>query len=242
MTTGDELIRFGHSRELPGMAPGDRGTAAEGDDARDRVIVFIDGSNLYHGLKESRWVTYINVGALALRVAGRRRLVRTYYYNARPPGGAEHTQQANEYFAMVEDAPDLVFRPSRLQAVTKHDEYGPYRSYLEKGADTEMSADMIGCAAGDEFDVAIVISSDGDLEPPARKIKESFGKRVECVYFKRSKPSVMERVALMREFRRGFIQEMDRPRKPRQEGTSPARSTTLGPVGPRDGQPRQERS
>lgn len=54
------------------------------DGTTDRVMVFIDGNNLYHGLRVCGWRTWVNVGEFAKRAAGRRELVATYYYNARP--------------------------------------------------------------------------------------------------------------------------------------------------------------
>lgn len=181
----------------------------------DRAIVFIDGNNLYHRLKERGWPTLIEIGSLAKRVVGHRQLVRTYYYNAMPPSGPERAERTEAIRAMLRGAPNIVFRQSRLQPITEFDETGPYASYIEKGADTAISADMVACAAMNAYDVAILISSDGDLEPAARLVRETYGKAVEVVYFKNRKPLVMGPVALMREFRLSLIKELDRERRPR---------------------------
>lgn len=185
------------------------------EDRFDRAIVFIDGNNLYHRLKERGWPTFIQVGGLAKRLAGGRQLVRTYYYNAAPPGGSEHTERGNAYLALIKGAPDIIFRQSRLQTITKADEHGTYRSYVEKGSDTAISADMVACAAADEYDVAILVSNDGDFAPVAQMIRDRYGKPVEVVYFKGTRPFAMEKVALMREFRQGLLQELDYHREPR---------------------------
>ncbi len=185
------------------------------DSTPDRAIVFIDGNNLYHRLKERGWPTLIEIGSLAKRVAGNRLLVRTYYYNAMPPSGPERTERTDAILAMLKGAPDIVFRQSRLQPIMEYDETGPYKSYVEKGADTAISADMVACAAGDEYEVAILISSDGDMEPTARLVSATYRKTVEVVYFKGHRPFAMESVALMREFRLSLIKELDRERRPR---------------------------
>ena len=192
--------------------------------AADRAIVFIDGNNLYHALKERGWPTLIQIGSLAKRVAGGRRLVRTYYYNALPPSGPEQTERLEAIRAMLKGAPDIIFRQSRLQPIMEYDETGPYRSYIEKGADTAISADIVACAAEDEYDVAILISSDGDLEPAARLATKTYGKAVEVIYFKSRRPFVMESVALMREFRLSLIEELDRERRPRRAAPKRARA------------------
>ena len=48
----------------------------------DRVAVYIDGSNLYHSLRQLEGRTNIDFSAFARKLAGDRRLQRTYYYNA----------------------------------------------------------------------------------------------------------------------------------------------------------------
>ncbi len=50
-----------------------------------RVMVFIDGNNLYHCLKEKGWATKTDIGLLVKRLVGNRVLQRIYYYNALPP-------------------------------------------------------------------------------------------------------------------------------------------------------------
>ncbi len=48
-----------------------------------RVCVFIDGSNLYFALKRNNKMTRVDYYQFSLALAGdRRKLVRTYYYNA----------------------------------------------------------------------------------------------------------------------------------------------------------------
>ncbi len=47
-----------------------------------RVMVFIDGSNLYHSLRDAYRRTDIDFAKLCAKLAGPRELVRGYYYNA----------------------------------------------------------------------------------------------------------------------------------------------------------------
>ena len=187
------------------------------DQPRHRVIVFIDGNNLYHRLKDRGWPTWISIGNLAKRLAGgNRELVRTYYYNAQPPSGAKHEARGRAYLAIATGAPNIVTRWSRLQPIMKTDENGQYRTYIEKGADTAITADMVQCAAANECDIAILVSNDGDFAPPAETLRD-YGKQVEVIYFKQNRPFVMENIAHMREFRQSFLQEMDPPRKSRRK-------------------------
>ena len=181
----------------------------------DRAIVFIDGNNLYHRLKDRGWKTWIDVGKLAKRLAGNRTLTQIYYYNAPPPGSKPHTKRGNEYLSQVKRTPKLTFRRAWLQPTQRVDEYGPYQSYREKGGDTALSTDLVSLAADDKFDVAVIVSNDGDYAPAARAVRDNYGKCVEVVYFEGCRPFAMESCSLMRAFRRSFITEYDyiRPRK-----------------------------
>jgi len=48
----------------------------------DKVAIFIDGSNLYHGLKHEIGNTKLDFQKFIDWLLAGRRLVRTYYYNA----------------------------------------------------------------------------------------------------------------------------------------------------------------
>jgi uncharacterized LabA/DUF88 family protein len=136
----------------------------------ERAMVFSDGNNLYHSLKENGWRTWTDIGLLAKRLVGNRTLVHIYYYNAPPPGDKPHTERSNAYLSRVKKTPNLTFRFSWLQSTKKADEYGVYQSYQEKGCDTAITADVVSLAAKNEYDVAIIVASDGDYAPAAKTI------------------------------------------------------------------------
>lgn len=88
--------------------------------------------------------------------------------------------------------------------------YGSYQSYVEKGGDTALTTDLVSLAASDEYDVAIIVSNDGDYAPAARAVRDIYGKSIEVVYFEGSRPFAMESLARMRAFRQGYLKEYDR--------------------------------
>ena len=180
----------------------------------ERVMVFVDGNNLYHCLKEKDWNTWTDIGLLAKRLVGNRLLQHIYYYNAPPPGNKPHTESGNAYLSRVKNTPNLTFRYSWLQSTQKADKYGVYQSYQEKGCDTAITADVVSLGARDEYDVAIIVASDGDYAP-ATKTVTSFDKSVELVYFPGRRPFVMESLALMRAFRPGYAVPYDAEPWPR---------------------------
>jgi len=52
-------------------------------DSTERVMIFIDGSNLYHSLKGFFGRADIDMGKFCQKLLGRHQLIRIYYYNAR---------------------------------------------------------------------------------------------------------------------------------------------------------------
>lgn len=175
------------------------------DKYAERAIVFIDGNNLYHRLKERGLETKINIGYLASKLVGYRELVQIYYYNSPHPGEGEKSQRENEYYSYIRKTPNLTFRLAWLQPTKMADEYGEYKSYREKGCDTALTTDLVSLAAKDSYDVAIIVSNDGDYAPAAKMIKKDYGKQIEVVYFHGSKPFVMEQHCLMRLIRNGYL-------------------------------------
>ena len=193
----------------------------------ERAIVFVDGNNLYHSLKENGWRTWTDIGLLAERLVGNRTLVHTYYYNAPPPGSKPHTEKGNAYLSRVKRTPNLTFRYSWLQPTEKADEYGVYQSYREKGCDTAIATDMVSLAANDGYDTAIIVASDGDYAPAAKALR-GYGKSVEVVYFPGRKPFVMEEYALMRAFRPGYAIPYDYSERPPRRPTGKSRKKSHG--------------
>ena len=51
-------------------------------DKTERIMIFIDGSNLYHSLKSHFKRTDIDIGKFCNKLLDKRRLIRIYYYNA----------------------------------------------------------------------------------------------------------------------------------------------------------------
>ena len=82
------------------------------DTAAEKVMVFVDGSNFYHGLKATIGTAAINFPQFSRRLVGSSRtLVRTYYYNAPIPQLPDQERyKAQQRFAVHPVKLD-VFRP-----------------------------------------------------------------------------------------------------------------------------------
>ncbi len=69
----------------------------------ERAMIFIDGSNLYHSLKNHFRRTDLDIGRFCNRLLGRRQLIRIYDYNARVglKEEPERCKQQLQFFAGV---------------------------------------------------------------------------------------------------------------------------------------------
>ncbi|MGC9445218.1 MAG: NYN domain-containing protein [Candidatus Methanospirareceae archaeon] len=145
----------------------------------DRVAVFVDGSNFYHGLKEYIRRTDINFYSFGQLLCGsRRKLIRIYYYNA--PYNKEMVPEEKyisqqKFFSALMTTPYLQLRLGRLEPRGN--------TFIEKGVDIFMAVDMLKYAYSDIYDVAIVVSGDGDFAEAVEAVKD-LGKHVEHAYFK----------------------------------------------------------
>ncbi|HEY83170.1 MAG TPA: NYN domain-containing protein [Dehalococcoidia bacterium] len=148
----------------------------------ERVMIFIDGSNLYHSLKNIFGRTDLDIGKFCRKLLARRKLIRIYYYNAKvgfkeEPERFRHQQR---FFASVNAIPYSELRLGRL-VYSNWPNAPPY----EKGIDVQLTTDMLTHAYKDNYDVAILVAGDSDFAPALQAVKDS-GKHVEVALFGRS--------------------------------------------------------
>lgn len=155
-----------------------------------RVCVFIDGSNLYFALKRNNKMTRVDYYQFSLALAGdRRKLVRTYYYNAVFDAAhfSEKAKSQQSFFDSLDRTPYLELRLGRIiQNREGH--------RMEKGVDVRMASDMVYYAARDFYDTAIVVTEDQDFSPSMSLVKE-LGKHVELAVFPDAQSREMIRMA-----------------------------------------------
>ncbi len=151
----------------------------------EKVMIFIDGSNFYHLLKniykDSKDLADFKFDKLAKFIVGKRKLIRIYYYNAilDQQKNAEKYKKQQQFFEKLKLIPDFEVIKCRMQ---KDKVDGEIR-YSVKEDDIHIAVDLVKLAYNDAYDTAILISSDGDFVPAIKAVKET-GKKVENVGFK----------------------------------------------------------
>jgi len=159
-------------------------------DKPERVMIFIDGSNLYHSLKNFFSRTGVDIGRFSSKLLDKRRLIRIYYYNAQVSRNHEperyHDQQA--FFASINAIPYCELRLGRL-VYNNWPNSPPY----EKGVDIQLATDMITHSYKGNYDVAVLAASDTDYVGALQAVKDN-GKNVEVALFGKERTSKQLRV------------------------------------------------
>jgi len=158
-------------------------------DRTDRIMIFIDGSNLYHSLKSIFKRTDIDIGKFCDKLLEKRRLIRIYYYNARVGLREEperyHDQQ--KFFAGVTAIPYTELRLGRL-VYNNWPAAPPY----EKGVDIQLATDMITHGFKNNYDTAILVAGDNDFVGAIQAVKDN-GKNLEVALFGKEQTSIQLR-------------------------------------------------
>ena len=153
----------------------------------ERVAVYVDGFNLYYGLRSRGWRRYywLDLRRLSKKLlTPQQSLTAVRYFTARissEPDDRDKPVRQNVYLEALATLPDLQvhygYHVARKQRCPR---CGATRqTYEEKMTDVNIAVELLGDAQDDVFDTAIVVSGDGDLASPVRAVEERYpGKRV----------------------------------------------------------------
>ena len=136
-----------------------------------RVIAYIDGMNLYHGLRDrhGRRLHWLDVQSLAQSMLmTQQSLTRVNYFTARIRNQPSSERRQEAYLsALTAMCPQLLIVEGRYQERRERcRSCGVLRVvYDEKETDVNIAAAIIRDAASDAFDTALLFSADSDLVP-----------------------------------------------------------------------------
>jgi len=160
--------------------------------AEDRLMIFIDGSNLDGGANQ--FGTQVDSIKLVKVLSLGRKLKRAYYYGSihpNPNNDAEIAEEVNGkmgFYHMLEyhGFKTRIFqRRKRTFKFTCEDckHVTTSETFIEKGVDIALASDVLSLATANAYDVATIVSGDFDF----RKIIDDVQKQgliVEVAYFK----------------------------------------------------------
>ena len=161
--------------------------------AGQRVAIFIDGSNLYHSLEENCKRFDLDFAAFSNKLCKGRTMYRTYYYNVLrdPDRNPQAYQDQQKFLSALYSTPYLEVRlgEAKMRGETA----------VEKGIDIMLATDLLRFAWNDLYDVAILVSGDGDFSYAVKAVKD-VGKHVEIAAFPANLSWDLAHVADDREF------------------------------------------
>ncbi len=153
--------------------------------SKERVGIFIDGSNLYHKLKNKE-INIKNTGRFDFCefcnwLARDREIIFKAYYIGVVRAKADDKKAQNMrksqqklFSHLCSKSQNFVVRRGFMM---KND-----GAFHKKGVDVHLATDLLVGAYEDLWDTAIIVSSDTDLIPAIEKVKQ-IGKKVEYIGF-----------------------------------------------------------
>lgn len=154
----------------------------------ERVMVFIDGSNLYHVLGQTCGRHDLQFDKFAQKLANGRDLRRVYYYNIRQEAFEDRANASDQdkFLSSLYDTPHLEVKLGIWKQRGS--------TMVEKGVDVMLAVDLVTHAYKEHYDTAIIVSGDADFYPALQAAKD-VGKHIEVAAFETNISSEAARVA-----------------------------------------------
>lgn len=180
-----------------------------------RVAVFIDNSNVLQSIKALQktgqywWNSLYSPKYLSEKLAGNREIVYIGFYCAPPPAYLMAGNNADKnryrltmkYYSLIEKTESITIHYATV--------IGTKGNLQEKNLDTKLTADLVGMAAQNKFDTAILVSNDADFVS-GTTVVQTLGKKVEVIYFKgMGSMELRQRADIPRKTKPGFFKKID---------------------------------
>ena len=145
----------------------------------ERVITYIDGFNLYFGLKSANlhryfWLDLHKLSSNLLKKS--QQLIRTKYFTARINGPSDKQKRQSTYIEAIAGLPDTDIYYGKYQLNPQVCRNCKFQSMVpsEKMTDVNIAVHMLVDAYQNNCDTLFLISADSDLIGPIKAIRELF--------------------------------------------------------------------
>lgn len=153
-----------------------------------RVIVYVDGFNLYHGAVKGTSEKWLDLQTYFERLRGQDEIVQVHYFTARVNGDARRRQETFLRALCTLPKVNVIegrYKTKRVTCRTTdccHTGDRRFVTWEEKRTDVNIAVQMMDDAYRDLCDTFVVVSGDSDLVPPILRIKERFPQKKVVVY------------------------------------------------------------
>ncbi|HND88959.1 MAG TPA: NYN domain-containing protein [Saprospiraceae bacterium] len=154
----------------------------------ERVITYIDGFNLYFGMKAEFGDRYLWLDVEALSknlLLPTQELVKAKYFTSRVTNQPDKERRQNNYLEALQahTTCNIYYGQYQANVIECKSCRSVWPSPKEKMTDVNIATQILVDAFNDNFDTALVISGDADLLPPILAVRDNFpGKRI-GIYF-----------------------------------------------------------
>lgn len=156
-----------------------------------RVITYVDGFNLYFGLRSKGWRRYYWLDLCGLSrsfLRGEQTFERCHYFTARINSdnrGAQDARRQSTYLDALATYQELTthFGHYLPKQQTCRSCGATWTKYEEKMTDVNIAAQLLTDAYEDRFDTAILVSGDSDLTTPIKLVRQRFPQKRVVVAF-----------------------------------------------------------
>ena len=156
-----------------------------------RTNVYIDGLNLYYRALRGTPYRWLDLGNLARLLLPRHDIGRIRYFTAvvaNRPGDPTQAQRQQTYLRALQTVSNLTIHYGHLLSKTKRrplaqvPQTGPRIVEIldteEKGSDVNLASYLLLDGFENDYETAVVVSNDSDLELPIRMARTRLGKQV----------------------------------------------------------------
>ena len=152
-----------------------------------RVVAYVDGFNLYFGLKAKGWKKHYWLdlnGLVASLLKPGQTLAGVHYFTSRIRANGRNVAdmlRQSDYLDALATLPSLTIHYGHYLQKSRrcHSCGATWMDYEEKMTDVNIAMQLLADAFDDHFDTALVISADSDLTTPVRQVRARFpAKRV----------------------------------------------------------------
>ena len=156
-----------------------------------RIIAYVDGFNLYYGLRSKGWrrLYWLDVHRLAenLLKPGQR-LLGVHYFTTRirsRPGDEDTRRRQATYLEALETLPGVHLHYGHYLAKTRRCPrcQATWEAFEEKMTDVNIAVELLEGAQADAFDTAILVSGDSDLTRPVQAVQARYPRKRVVVAF-----------------------------------------------------------
>lgn len=144
--------------------------------AAERVAAYIDGFNLYYGIRQhGRRFLWLDLeGLVRSLLKPQQQLVAVRYFTARVRNDPPAEQRQQTYLNALSAHSGLVdIRQGRFQQKTKmcRSCSNAWYEYEEKETDVSLCVSLLEDGVNGVFDTALIVSADSDMSPAIRALK-----------------------------------------------------------------------